>query len=514
MKQTRKRNSSNCKGAKGQSYQKRDRDADGKKSMPLEPKSDPRHVIQDSMRYQPGTNDYRWYASNEQLLKDSASLPFSNRLGSTVKLNGESLGSYTVPGIMAVEVLPTPPSDDSPSSPLNLAATKLYTFVRHMNSGSANYDAPDLMMYILAMDQIYAGLAYLRRVYRVASLYSVYNSYLPDTLLRAMGFNPNDVRSNMANYRAQVNILASKASQFKVPRTMPLFERHVWLSENVYMDQSSAKAQLYFFKIRALQKFKIVADKGALAMINAPWYSSCTVAEALAYVEDLLNAVIEQEDFGIMSGDILKAYGDNVWSLTDLREGDYLMPVYNEEVLSQIHNCTTFPEGYSQPNVSITQNEQTGYLTSLVTFTAPTLVEMGLTRGMKHFLNSRFDNPEPKDVMVMTRLMAGFANHKDGKWKVVVGGSEVVTRLLYYVGSVENSAYTTMTTFDAATLVHKLCAISQFDWHPLIYVVDPCEVIPTTTSVLGDINNFTILDDVTLSTMSTTALLSELDVGI
>ena len=107
-------------------------------------------------------NDWRWYAQNEQLLKDTASFSYNYPLGSLVQRTAtgkEPVDTTAIPGIMAVHVSPAFGGSDSRTSPINVAMRNIYSFVRHANSGHTNYDAPDLAIYLMAMDSCYSFLS-------------------------------------------------------------------------------------------------------------------------------------------------------------------------------------------------------------------------------------------------------------------------------------------------------------------------------------------------------------------
>lgn len=133
-------------------------------------------------------NDPRWYAQNPQLLRDTASFPYSWPLGNKLNLgqHAPEINKGSIPGIMGIYTAPTFGWADNPNSPINVAARNVYSYVRHANSGHANYDAPDLMLYLCAMDSIYSYLSYLKRVYGVVSTYSYTNRYYPKAVIQAM----------------------------------------------------------------------------------------------------------------------------------------------------------------------------------------------------------------------------------------------------------------------------------------------------------------------------------------
>nr|UVJ88894.1 putative capsid protein [Picobirnavirus sp.] len=310
-------------------------------------------------------NDASWYMSDTQLVNDVASVSFNTALGNPITLTGSigttlSVNSTSVylPGIMSIYTSPTIGVSTDANSPVNIAMRRLYAYVRHANSGHSNYDPADLMIYLLAMDSIYTYWAYMVRAYGVAQVFSRTNKYVGDALLTAMGVDPN-IRENLADFRAYINTFAAKAQQWCVPRVMTYFLRHNWMYSNVYKDEDNDKAQMYLYVPASLYKYNATLSEGTaggleMRSINVEMDSSGYLqtktlpnnyVDLIAMGNDLLNALAGQEDIGIISGDILKAYGaDNLWKIDTIPTDYQVIPVFSEEVLEQIHN-TAFAGG-------------------------------------------------------------------------------------------------------------------------------------------------------------------------
>lgn len=152
------------------------------------------------------TNDPTWYSSDPALLRDAASIPFSWPVGTPIDLNVPDVSKmrWSVPGICALDVVPVYGTNESKTSALNIAANSLYSFVRHANSGHSNYDAPDLMLYVCAMSQVYSFINYMMRAYGLANLYSQKNRYLPAGLLQASGIDHSKIIDNLADRKSVV----------------------------------------------------------------------------------------------------------------------------------------------------------------------------------------------------------------------------------------------------------------------------------------------------------------------
>lgn len=305
-------------------------------------------------------NDVSWYTKNDAMLKDAASLSYNTPLGSPLHLekvfmatkstSSIKVNSYldTIPGLMSLRVVPTVGVSTNSASPANLAAQNIYSYVRYQNSGAKNYDQADLMLYLLAMDSIYASWNYMKRAYGVLSMYSQYNKYMPKAYFRAFGLDFEDFLSNIADFRMFLNQTAAEISSFCVPAVMSFFVRHSWMFSNVYKDSDNYKAQQYLFTPAWLYKYDETGSKfgGRLVPVVFPKdsaypFTPWKFVDLKTNIRSMIDAVAYSEDIGVMSGDILKAYGQGqLFKLEPVLPDYTVQPVYMEEVLNQIHNST------------------------------------------------------------------------------------------------------------------------------------------------------------------------------
>nr|UVJ88930.1 putative capsid protein [Picobirnavirus sp.] len=374
------------------------------------------------------TNDPKWYGQSPELIRDAASIPFSWPSGSNLG-SDTFIGRNTNPGAIALDLTPTVGYSGSEYSPINVAASAIYTFVRHANSGHSNYDAPDLMIYLLAMSNIYSFLTWCQRILGIVSLYDQRNRYTPRTLFKLNTVDPDSISNNIAKFRYWLNTYITKVASLVVPSVMPVFQRMAFIYSNVYIDGPTIKDQFYMYTPHNLAWYKFsldTDDRGQLtleAMPKAGTYA--TVEEIMAYGEDLFNAIWQQEDFGIMSGDILKAYGANIIKLSPIAPDFQLMPIYDTMVLHQMKNAKfmtyIIPSGITQTAQGVIMHHL------LIDTTAANInqVAQGKILLMDSILTSDFPEPTPDVVIESTRLMPGFRTPGSDP----VGGTEIMTNI-------------------------------------------------------------------------------------
>lgn len=497
-------------------------------------------------------NDVSWYTKNSQMLVDAASLSYNQPLGSQVNYTSifESItsdvtlanGVRSIPGLMSLNLVPTIGVSTDSSSPANLAAQNIYSFVRYMNSGSKNYDQADLMLMLVAMDNIYAFWNFGKRAYGVLSTYSQYNWYLPKVLFSAMNLDFDDFRQNISDFRAWLNQAAAEISSFCVPATMSYFVRHSWLYSNVFKDSNTLKAQLYMFNPAWFYKYEETESQYGGSLTPQPFCENhstpFTFSEFKAYYRNLMDAVAYSEDIGVMSGDILKAYGQSkLFTLSKVDPEYTVTPVYVEEVLNQIHNSTVHPVfiGNSLANdalknsYTITQNSSTGFLAFNPYVSAPQLYRVGA------IINMPWDNVTPDNTMVGTRLTGvTYAASPSGNTLpsarfTAIGSEFVCRRTVYWLqkpasglgeatiqsSSLQDIYRLSTTTFtNEPNTLRDISLLSQFDWHPLTMMAhyNSAGSSLILDGFVGDVNNYTIQAANVINLMHLTAVMSEFDI--
>lgn len=496
-------------------------------------------------------NDPAWYAQNPQLMRDYASFPFGVPIGIQLP---EELGyaSASVPGVIALYYAPTIGTAQAETDPINIAARNIYSFVRHANSGHSNYDSPDLMLYLIAMDSIYMYHAFLKRALGVIMDYTPVNRYYPRALISAMGIDPDDLMAHIADFRGFINQYAVQIGSMCVPNSMSYMARHSWMTEGLYTDSTAAKAQTYMYVPYNYYKFKAIqSDNTAVGSLervslfnpNASGISKLTVAQLITFGQNLLTPIITNEDLNIMSGDILKAFGaDGVVKISGVMDGYMVLPVYSQEVLSQIENCVILASGGSLTG-TVTQNTAVGggYLVATddlpsIYLGAGPITAAGALDTMtgSRLINFHHDGVTPDEVMVATRLTPGLTvDEATGEFTFDSVGSECVmyANVWYYGKDASGNVVLQKRGFasvmpirfnvtgqgtDAAYL-SVIAQYSNFDWAPAVALVavDMSKtpyVVTNPTSPILDIDNYTVLSKDNLRNLHMAALLSEFSV--
>lgn len=496
-------------------------------------------------------NDPAWYTVNGQIVKDVASLSFNNPLGSSMTLSavaGYGTAPFNssvvnVPGIMSIYLAPTPGTSTDMFSPLNVAAKNLYTFIRHANSGHANYDSPDLMIYLIAMANCYAMYGWMTRLYGLAMTYTQKNRYYGKCMIDSQGVNYEEFSENLANFRVFINNFALKLSAFAVPTSMSLFKRYIWMFSNAFKDEDVTKAQVYMYNPAFFYRYVESNAPGYLEPIPVCVTGTgerlnprigMSVGDIMGIAAAMLTPIVGSEDMNIMSGDILKAYGsENIWKLATIDENYAIVPIFSEEVLSQIHNTRFMgPE----PVIYNDADHMGEAYVSLSSFTVkqdPSVNGKGLLCDPK-FTNRRDssftglldfwkEDPTPEDVIVATRNYT-MAKHVvetvDGKVRDYYGdvacGSEIPLFAEMWNIDVVGDTFGQLTGYPcynydywqtSLTTLNTIALAETFNLRPLTYGMFTSNSASARRPV-GPISNCVPLDYETVNKMHEVALMS------
>lgn len=464
-------------------------------------------------------NDASWYAANAQILKDSASLAFSTPQGGYIDVEGRP---HRIPGIMRLDLLCTPGLSKDATSAVNIAARNVYSYVRHANAGHANYESPDLMMYLIAMDQAYAYYSWMRRIYGLSRTYFQKNRYIPKWLIESMDVDYEDLLQNLSDFRLYINTYAQKVGSLVTPSGMTYFQRHSWVFSNIFADSTTAKAQFVYFNPSEIGVYEGFTDRKGGKVVYKPLVPNGTkfkLNDFITFGNSILEPLLRDEDINIMSGDIMKAFGDNVNKLAIVSEEETLLPVYNAEVLTQIQNARL---GKWTSGSEVTQTN--GHIVYKPTYTKSSYENPDRAR----LFNMPYDSVEASDVMVASRLIYTVTSTGEP----TSFGTELFTALKVFGLSDDGSALAKITeVVDNLTIsvngaqtswlgvqntMKTVAALQVFNFHPYVNCFAKSGVGDEATQVdawtFGDVENYTTINNSDIEQMNEVAILNEFDV--
>lgn len=475
-----------------------------------------KQLSEDAKKY--NANDATEYMHNPTLVAAAGSLPYAPILGDVLYESRMNNTTAAVPGIMSLCFSPNFGPGAKPIA-INQAADADYSDIVHANSRNTTYTAPDLMIVTYAGMEVFAILAAMIRAYGTAKAYREDNSYMPNTLLQAMGFDPINLRQNLSQAWFDINNLIDQSRQIWLPNIYPMTDHKFRLNTHIYTDADTVTSQIYVpVQARYFTYDETKSETGGMLVpCMSPRTSGAMFAPGIeiyswqmwvSVAQGMISNLTDAEDRGLIYGDILKCYGaQSLYNLPSIGSDYTVYPEYNAEFLSQIEN-TTFASSTTAP-IGLVQVEEDLY----PLYMSDTISGNFNLPPLEPVINSHSESrPTPEQNMIMTRNMsAGYAYQrvynaslnevmadtlelKQGLvWISDVAGAEVFTNARIYTSrynsAEENpSNYVTFSTTVNGSPTSPNSAsiqgiISAFDWRPFVYVYSPTDRgVPTSPS--------------------------------
>lgn len=482
-------------------------------------------------------NDINDFLKNPTLVAAAARIPVFPILGQ----NHSSMGA--VPSCMAFQWVPTvgtleagsaakvDPASTSPTAPklskppfaINQAKDSTYSFLVHANSRNYNYNSSDLFMLIMAGMQVFCAIQAMKRAYGLIKTYVETSRYTPDSLLIQQGFDPNDMRESFSHMWFDINLLINQTRQIWLPNEFPIFNRWLELNTNIYKDSDGPYAQIYQYvqtQFWIYDEYSIktggacipvelpnadgtatevfapgtISGAGASAQYKVySWKQWCTV------VQNMINALVNSEDRGIIYGDLLNAYtAERIYAMPEIA-ADYITEIsYSPEIAMQVENSVI---AYGVP-AGIMQVENQIY-PLYKDLTKPTSRTQGPSNWPINF--HTVTDPTPEMILLATRFMslgsrAAYVPKVDStatdgysamqQIVPLTHGSELLTGASFLIepansadqgaGKINgiNSLWRILYGSDVSP---DYCRAEAFDWHPFVGVFrSNAPVVPLT----------------------------------
>lgn len=489
-----------------------------------------------------GENDISWYSRNPNLLVAAGSFPYPYRPGMQLPL-GSYLkeGSTTnplkanlqIPGVMVLDWVPNLGISNNATDPASLTAKEIYGRVRSVFSGSLNADAPDFVMYLMALDSVFSYIAWLKRLYRVMNVWTPENYILPDGVMQALNITQQEsviLRSNRTRLWQDINELVLQTRKFMCPAVMDIFNRHYWMNDNLYTDSSMINSQFYLFSAAGYYRYKDTpipnnpsVTASGLEVVSAPymskdstWSQGDPVQSLYNYGLAMINALVAWDDAYEINGYLKAAYKDAPqFIVAELSADERLEPLYVEEVLAQIENSRALPAlgaAVDYSGLAVAQDPTTNavivnpFIDVNVNFDFGNAISAKI--DVNPTLSVRSMTPTVADSVIASRLQAMYSltsGATTGNQRLSIdAGTEIPLRWRLISGGtvfqLQNQAvlpfYVNYQNDDPIDIYATMALnVEQFDWHPFIFIVNSNKSVSGQEYVfmLGDTNNITVI---------------------
>nr|AIY31268.1 capsid protein [Dromedary picobirnavirus] len=389
-------------------------------------------------------NHITWYNRIPSVFESAFSVATVPSLGWPIRYDkhsttvGYSVDQLAIPGVMSIEFIPTIGKAQTRLDPVNKVSEAIWKRFRTGITSNGWYEPADLMMYFMAADSIYMTLNVLKRLYGVATWYSARNRYLPDALIEAMGFRPDDeyLRQSLPLLRMGINKLAAKMATYHVPGDITLMTRHSWLCANIFCDEDPAvtdMTQLYVFVPTYVYKARLSASgAGSLHPIS---FMGDAVVDVLNEVSDMIDEMAVLFDAIKFSAEVDRVYGNRICTFSPVELDYQVGPAYDRNMLLQIHNMVIIndvqPNDIEQYSTSTETTPGASYLKQDMSYDLGSMPWIPMYSGA---VGLDFYSPTvtSDDVCYATRLSAASTRDSDDGDFYCIYGSELVCNAYTY----------------------------------------------------------------------------------
>lgn len=476
-------------------------------------------------------NDVNWYNRYPELLEAAARIATPYRAGSIIE-TGKTMGD--IPGVMKISWIPNFGVSDSSRSPINQVARELYARVRAKYSADLDAEGADFVCYIGALDGIFTYIAWLKRVYRFTRMWTPENYAYPMQLIAGSGLTEqtfNALRMHRVELYGGINELIYRVHTFICPAVFDMLNRHVWMTDNIFLDSEKLYGQTYMFNPTAVFKFEELPVIGGaagdlasgLTMQKLP-SGTKTLTELLQFGDDLITALANWSEAKTINGYFLRVFeNEPIFRMPNLAEDEVQLPVYSEEVLSQIEN--TFSASIANPQTDavsfakcqVAQDTDFRLITqSTVTVSGSPNASAELLTIAQHYMNFHHGLDAVPDVIVASRMHGHFTlEQSTGAYNIVCQGATEIALDIVLCGyspstGIVSLAHLPQLRRTSNQEVGSLFDTMSFDWHPFMYAYS-ADASPATVYFGGDCDLFTVLPVSQLLEMHKVALFSELN---
>lgn len=489
----------------------------------------------------PDTNMYQdpfWYGKDINAIKDMASFPWLEIVGTRIK----GTATDAVPGMMVLtyrhaintNALQDGSLDNRFGNYATRAARAYYNYVVQGFSSSVPFEAPDLMMTALAAASLRSWMLEGLRAYTVLAYYIMQNKYYAEDIMRGLGFDYSDWIANKARFRTEYNLrVRAMNNTLVIPKGLFISDRWDFIASNLFTDTTSPDySSLMGYVNRAALKFDATTAKYGTCL---KWKETTnpdrllTVGDFFNIVDDLLNA-LNDDDVRSIFASVLRVYSaSNLKMLTEITEESPAIPVFrNDVVAATFHNaiwantpaesntskkyCRT-PGAYTisgtdSNEVVVYQDNFGNILTRLLgsySTTEPSLNTPSKALATDVIIDIYDNLVTPENVLDITTSMQVAGTMETG----VAGTYPIYCRAEYITGlyvlgdftSTDGSYNPTMNPILDnwnGTFSPSLCALTHIDSFPIVPFRSTAPGTPI-TGYLGELDKYTTIPGETLA---------------
>lgn len=302
------------------------------------------------------TNDVSWYSGKYKELYDTLGVPTSfipqgGLITATSDLHDttDPIPGYRYfcePGILTYDVVPVLPKDSN--SGINQQIMEYFTKIFSVSTAANAFQAADLYQYMICLASAYSVYVSFARVYGTMMSYSALNLYSPDQIVTAMGFNYDALSQDLPSFRFELTKLCNALRKFVVPKDITLFDRWLYVANNIFVDREATDPRAKLFMYRLTGYYAYGDGDAPSARYTDFEFENPAVNHDLSWIKGVINDIINSfsraESIQYMNALLLKAIGDTRFEIAAVGENYQIIPIYDRNALLQAHNAVIHNE--------------------------------------------------------------------------------------------------------------------------------------------------------------------------
>lgn len=251
-------------------------------------------------------------------------------------------GCFSVPRVAGISLKLVRNSD---SASFKLAIDRLYQSISNANNNVKTGTLANYVELIMITRSLVAIIEQGRRAYGTLKKYELLDESVPMAYFAAYGLDYDTFRENAADLRNTLNTVISEMNS-RAMFKLDLFNRTISLFRGHYADNPTIKHQDYVFRPITIETPTYDGDVVTIDEIS-PCLDSIssnrtgiTYANYITLLKNELAKLTALEVYSDIRGNIIKAYGLDLFQMEKIPEEYSTISIYNEYMLSAIKNAT------------------------------------------------------------------------------------------------------------------------------------------------------------------------------
>ena len=262
--------------------------------------------------------------------------------------------------VMALHFVLGPGWASNTNDGVNRALSQIMSHIRaSLSTSNIGFETADLGIFFASTSSIACNIGFAKRVLECYDCWKDRNYVYPRALLKAQGFEYEDIRDNINQYAARLNAAIDLYNNLSIVDAFDIYDRQYSMAHNVFMDEDSEYGQVYMFIPDNYYTYSDTTKPSKA--VYSPFSGFTDFGTLLTIIEGALESWRGSSDLYNINGTILRAFKDTPkQSIPYYEMHTKVDPVVDRAFLMQIMNCSIVgPLDAGNGQLDITQDPTT-----------------------------------------------------------------------------------------------------------------------------------------------------------